>query len=110
MNNVDWLIRVRVIAIIERPPRRKSASSSNAPPKMRLTPRELDHLKLHQVGCLAQKRLARGLRLNHAESTALIASQVMEFVRDGKGLVDVMYLGSQVLGRYLFCSRAMEGS
>lgn len=43
---------------------------------MRLSPRELDHLKLHNVGFLAQKRLARGVKLNYPESVALIATQV----------------------------------
>jgi urease len=43
---------------------------------MRLSPRELEKLQLHQAGFLAQKRLARGVRLNYSESVALIASQV----------------------------------
>ncbi|GMH52425.1 hypothetical protein TrRE_jg5593 [Triparma retinervis] len=50
---------------------------------MKLSPRECDHLLLHNVGYLAQKRLARGLRLNYVEATALIASVVMEKARDG---------------------------
>jgi hypothetical protein len=45
-------------------------------PKMRLSPREEDHLMLHTAGCLAQKRLARGLKLNYTESVALLATQV----------------------------------
>ena len=43
---------------------------------MHLTPRELDHLRLAQAGQVAQRRLARGLRLNHPEAVALISSQV----------------------------------
>jgi urease gamma subunit len=43
---------------------------------MHLTPRELDHLRLAQCGQLAQRRLARGVRLNHPEAIALISSQV----------------------------------
>lgn len=43
---------------------------------MKLTPREVEKLGLHNAGYLAQKRLARGLRLNYAEAVALIASQV----------------------------------
>ena len=43
---------------------------------MRLTLKELDGLLLHQAGFLAQKRLSRGLRLNHPEATALLAAQV----------------------------------
>lgn len=66
---------------------------------MRLTPREVEHLLLYQVGTVAQKRLARGTRLNYVESVALIATQILEFARDGKPVADVMYLGSQLLGR-----------
>lgn len=43
---------------------------------MKLTPKEVDKLGLHNAGFLAQKRLARGLRLNCTEAVALIATQV----------------------------------
>ena len=43
---------------------------------MKLTPREVDKLLLHNAGFLAQKRLASGLRLNYTEAVALVASQV----------------------------------
>jgi urease subunit gamma/beta len=66
---------------------------------MHLTPHELDKLTLHQAGFLAQKRLARGLRLNHPESVALIATQILEFIRDGRRVSDLMDLGRQLLGR-----------
>ena len=66
---------------------------------MHLTPRELDKLTLHQAGFLAQKRLARGLRLNYPEAVALIASQLLEFIRDGRSVADLMDLGRQLLGR-----------
>jgi urease len=67
---------------------------------MRLVPRELDKLILHQVGYLAQKRLARGVKLNHTEATALIASQLIEMMRDGTNTVsDLMNAGKQMLGR-----------
>ncbi|MCA9548232.1 MAG: urease subunit gamma, partial [Myxococcales bacterium] len=66
---------------------------------MRLTPRELDHLALHQVGALAQKRLARGLRLNHPEAVGLIATVVLELIRDGRRVAELMDLGRQLLGR-----------
>jgi len=64
-----------------------------------LTPRELDHLRLSQAGQLAQRRLARGLRLNHPEAVALIASQMMEFIRDGESVFALMDIGKQLLGR-----------
>jgi urease subunit gamma/beta len=66
---------------------------------MHLTPRELDKLTLHQAGFLAQKRLARGLRLNYPEAVALIASQLLEFIRDGRSVAELMDLGRQLLGR-----------
>src|SRR5690348_9208283 len=66
---------------------------------MHLTPREIDKLLLHQAGCLAQKRLARGLRLNHPEAVALIATQLLEFIRDGRSVAELMDVGRQLLGR-----------
>src|SRR5262245_716282 len=66
---------------------------------MRLTPHELDKLTLHQAGFLAQKRLARGVRLNHPEAVALIATQILEFIRDGRSVAELMDLGRQLLGR-----------
>src|SRR5262249_47457689 len=66
---------------------------------MPLTPHELDKLTLHQAGFLAQKRLARGLRLNHPEAVALIATQILEFIRDGRRVSELMDLGRQFLGR-----------
>ena len=65
---------------------------------MHLTPRELEKLTLHQAGFLAQKRLARGTRLNHPETVALIATVVMEFIRDGKRVAECMDLGRTLLG------------
>ena len=66
---------------------------------MHLTPREIDKLVLHQAGVLAQKRLARGLRLNCVEATALIATQLLEFIRDGRSVAELMDLGRRLLGR-----------
>ncbi|KAG0492808.1 hypothetical protein HPP92_006206, partial [Vanilla planifolia] len=67
---------------------------------MKLAPRELEKLELHQAGFLAQKRLARGLRLNYTEAVALIATQILEFIRDGdKCVTDLMDIGKQLLGR-----------
>jgi urease subunit gamma/beta len=64
-----------------------------------LSPREIDHLRLHQVGALAQKRLARGCRLNHPEAVGLIATQILEFIRDGHRVADLMDRGRRLLGR-----------
>ncbi|MBM3875878.1 MAG: urease subunit gamma [Verrucomicrobia bacterium] len=66
---------------------------------MHLSPRELDKLTLHAAGSLAQKRLARGLRLNHPEAVALIATVLLEFIRDGRSVAELMNLGRKLLGR-----------
>ncbi|WP_242370624.1 urease subunit gamma [Anaeromyxobacter sp. SG26] len=66
---------------------------------MHLTPREIDKLTLHQAGVLAQKRLARGLRLNHPEAVALVATQLLELARDGRRVAELMALGRRMLGR-----------
>jgi len=66
---------------------------------MHLSPREIDKLLLHNAGFLAQKRLARGLRLNYPEAVALLATQLLEFIREGKRVAELMDLGRQMLGR-----------
>jgi len=72
---------------------------------MHLTPREIDKLLLHGAGFLAQKRLARGLRLNLPEAVALLAAQLLELIRDGRGVSELMDLGRRILGR----AEVMEG-
>ncbi|MFP2912431.1 urease subunit gamma [Pyxidicoccus sp. 3LFB2] len=72
---------------------------------MHLSPRDVDKLLLHQAGFLAQKRLARGVRLNYPEAVALIATQLLEFIRDGRGVAELMDLGRRLLGR----AQVMEG-
>ncbi|GAP84243.1 putative urease [Rosellinia necatrix] len=67
---------------------------------MHLVPKELDKLVISQLGFLAQRRLARGVRLNHTEATALIANNLQELIRDGQHTVaDLMALGATMLGR-----------
>ncbi len=66
---------------------------------MHLAPRELEKLLLHTAGCVAQKRLARGVPLNYPEAVALIATQLLEFIRDGKRVAELMDLGRRLLGR-----------
>ena len=66
---------------------------------MHLSPRDIDKLLLHNAGFLAQKRLARGVRLNYPETVALIATQILEFVRDGRSVAELMDVGRQLLGR-----------
>jgi urease subunit gamma/beta len=66
---------------------------------MHLTPRDIDKLVLHGAGFLAQKRLARGVRLNYPESVALIATQLLELIRDGRSVADLMDVGRRMLAR-----------
>jgi urease subunit gamma/beta len=66
---------------------------------MHLGPRDLDKLVLHGAGTLAQKRLARGLRLNYTEAVALIATQLLELIRDGRSVAELMDLGRRMLAR-----------
>ena len=66
---------------------------------MHLTPQDIDKLMLHQAGVLAQKRLARGVRLNYPETVALLATQVLEFIREGRSVAELMDLGRRLLGR-----------
>jgi|SRR5690348_3819376 len=66
---------------------------------MHLSPRDIDKLILHGAGFLAQKRLARGLRLNYPEAVALLATQILELIRDGKTVAELMDLGKTMLGR-----------
>lgn len=66
---------------------------------MHLTPHEIEKLLLHNAGFLAQKRLARGLCLNYPESVALIATQLLEFIREGRSVAELMHLGKKFLGR-----------
>ena len=65
---------------------------------MNLLPREIDKLLLHGAGFLAQKRYARGLCLNHVEAVALISAQLLEFIRDGDPVIELMEKGKRILG------------
>jgi len=65
-----------------------------------LAPHEVDKLTLVTTGLLAQRRLARGLRLTYPEAVALISSVLLELIRDGRHSVpELMQLGGTLLGR-----------
>jgi urease subunit gamma len=72
---------------------------------MDLTPRERDKLLVFTAALLAERRRARGLKLNHPESVALITAAIMEGARDGKTVAQLMSEGTQVLTR----AEVMEG-
>ena len=65
---------------------------------MHLSPKDIDKLVLHNAGFVAQKRHARGLLLNYPEAVALIATQLLEFIRDGESVADLMDKGKKILG------------
>ncbi|MEZ0321982.1 MAG: urease subunit gamma [Thermus sp.] len=72
---------------------------------MRLTPREIDKLLIFLAGEVARRRRARGLKLNYPEAVALITAEILEGIRDGKSVADLMELGTQILTR----DEVMEG-
>jgi urease subunit gamma len=72
---------------------------------MDLTPREKDKLLIFTAALLAERRKARGLKLNHPEAVALISAAVMEGARDGKTVAQLMSEGRHVLTR----GEVMEG-
>lgn len=66
---------------------------------MHLTPREIDKLLIATAAELARKRRARGLRLNHPEAVALITSELLEAIRDGRSVSEIMAFGGTILKR-----------
>jgi len=64
---------------------------------MELLPREKDKLLLFTAALLAERRLARGLKLNYPEAVALISLHIVEGARDGKTVAELMAEGKQVL-------------
>ncbi len=72
---------------------------------MELTPREKDKLLLFTAALLAERRLARGLKLNYPEAIALISASLMEGAREGKTVAQLMSDGRKILTR----SDVMEG-
>ena len=68
-------------------------------PGMRLTPHEQERLLVHVAAGLARERRARGLRLNHPESVALLTSYVLEGARDGRSVTELAMSAREVLTR-----------
>ena len=66
---------------------------------MNLSPREKDKLLIFTAGLLAERRLARGIKLNYPEAIALISSAVMEGAREGRTVADLMAYGATLLSR-----------
>jgi urease subunit gamma len=66
---------------------------------MELTPREKDKLLLFTAALLAERRKARGLKLNYPEAVAFISAAIMEGARDGKTVAELMSFGTTLLAR-----------
>jgi urease gamma subunit len=66
---------------------------------MELTPREKDKLMLFTAGLLAERRRAKGLKLNYPEAIALISCEIMEGAREGKTVAEMMSYGRTLLSR-----------
>src|SRR6188472_3927843 len=72
---------------------------------MELTPREKDKLLLFTAALVAERRKARGLKLNYPEAVALISAAILEGARDGRTVAELMHFGTTVLSR----ADVMEG-
>jgi urease subunit gamma len=64
---------------------------------MNLTPREKDKLLIFTAALVAEKRLARGLKLNHPEAVAFLTAALLEGARDGKTVAELMHYGTTLL-------------
>ena len=72
---------------------------------MELTPREKDKMLIFTAGLVAERRKARGLKLNYPEAVAFISAALLEGARDGRSVSDLMGFGSTLLSR----ADVMEG-
>jgi len=66
---------------------------------MDLTPREKDKLLIFTAALVAERRRARGLKLNHPEAVAFITAAILEGARDGQTVAELMHHGTTILGR-----------
>jgi urease subunit gamma len=72
---------------------------------MNLTPREKDKLLIFTAALLAERRLARGVKLNHPEAIAYLTAALLEGARDGQTVAELMHHGTTLLNR----DQVMEG-
>ena len=99
------LFRRAVGAVASDPDRPRGGAAENLANLMELTPREKDKLLIFTAALVAERRLARGLRLNYPEAVALISAAIMEGARDGRTVADLMGFGATLLSR----AQVMDG-
>ncbi len=83
----------------DREPTRDPPASGRPEVFMELSPREKDKLLIFTAALLAERRKARGLKLNYPEAVALISAAVMEGARDGRSVAELMSFGATILTR-----------
>jgi urease subunit gamma len=86
-------------------PKLRTTTDTPQEPPLELTPREKDKLLLFTAALLAERRRARGLKLNYPEAVALISAAIMEGARDGRSVAALMSEGKTLLAR----SDVMDG-
>jgi len=84
--------------------RRESGTPENTL-AMKLTPRERDKLLIFTAALVAERRIARGVKLNYPEAVAYISAAIMEGARDGRRVADLMSFGTTLLSR----AQVMDG-
>ena len=89
----------RGVRAISRDRRSKLAHRLSEEHRMELTPREKDKLLIFTAGLLAERRKARGLKLNYPEAIAYISAAILEAARDGRSVSDLMGYGTTLLAR-----------
>jgi urease subunit gamma len=95
----NTVLRTNSVALALKRASSKKARMLHTSITMELTPREKDKLLIFTAALLAERRQARGLKLNYPEAVALISAAVMEGARDGKTVAQLMSDGRNVLTR-----------
>ena len=93
-----WRIANR-FDIMRRKARQNAIAQRSKNQDMHLTPREIDKLLIAGAAELSRKRRARGLRLNYPEALALITAELLEGIRDGRSVSELMEYGATILKR-----------
>ena len=98
-HGICWHCNAFILRLTGQPKNPQPDGAHSALHTMELTPREKDKLLIFTAALLAERRKARGLKLNYPEAVALITAAVMEGARDGKTVAALMSEGREVLTR-----------